>query len=142
VSRADRELAPGEINTTQPVDASGSHGWGAVPLLWLHESLLGVTFTGKGSNAISIAPTSAGLPYVQGSTVTPMGTVTVYFDPSTPQLSVEIPTDCVATVVFPQEFRGLMVRDIDRAHPAISGDENTVLTESGRYTFAAIGPTW
>lgn len=140
VSRADRELAPGEINTTQPVDASGSHGWGAVPLLWLHESLLGVTFTGKGSTAVSITPMSAGLPYVQGSTVTPMGTVTVYFDPSTPTLSVEIPPDCVATVVFPQEFRGLMVRDIDRAHPAISGDENTILTEAGRYTFAAIGP--
>lgn len=139
VSRVDRELAPGEVNTAQPVDATGSHGWGAVPLLWLHESLLGVTFTGRGSNAISITPMSAGLPYVHGTTVTPMGSVTVYFDPSTPTLSVEIPPHCVATLVFPQEFHGLMVRDVAQPDPAISGGGSTVLSGAGRYTFTATG---
>jgi hypothetical protein len=73
ISRADRELVPGEANTAQPINATGSHGWGAVPLLWLHESLLGVTFSGRRSTAVFITPVSAGLPYVQGTTVTPGG---------------------------------------------------------------------
>ncbi|MCU1523751.1 MAG: Alpha-L-rhamnosidase [Microbacteriaceae bacterium] len=142
VSRADRGLAPGEINTAQPVDATGSHGWGSVPLLWLHENLLGVTFTGKGSGAISIKPASAGLPFVQGTTITPNGAVSVYFDPSGPRLSVEIPVGCVATLSFPAEFHGVLVHDVDRSGPSFPGIENAVLPEAGRYTFAAAGPNW
>jgi hypothetical protein len=142
VSRADLGLASGEINETQPVDPTGSHGWGAVPLLWLHESLLGVTFEGRGSRAITIRPVSAGLPFVQGTTVTPSGAVSVYFDPSSPRISVDIPVDCVATLIFPAEFDGLMVRDVDRQDASFSGSETAVLTEAGRHTFAAVGPNW
>jgi hypothetical protein len=65
--------------------------------------------------------------------------VTVYFDPSTPILSVEIPAGCVATVVFPQEFRDRMVQDHDRLHPAVSGSGKTELTKAGRYTFEVVG---
>jgi hypothetical protein len=140
LSRADGQLAPGETNDAQPIDPTGSHGWGAVPLLWLHENLLGVTFTGKGSRAISIKPASAGLPFVQGTTVTPSGTVSVYFDPSGPRISVEIPADCVATLIFPAEFNGLVVQDVDRPDSSLSGSENAVLSEAGRYTFASVGP--
>lgn len=137
VSRADRELAPGEPNTAQPVDATGSHGWGAVPLLWLHESLLGVTFTGMGSDAVRIAPVSAGLPYVQGSTVTPLGTVTVFFDPGGGTLSVEIPTNCTATLIFPSELRDRVLRDADHPESIFSGSEHVVLHGAGRYSFAS-----
>jgi hypothetical protein len=142
VSRADLGLAPGEINETQPVDPTGSHGWGAVPLLWLHESLLGVTFEGRGSGAITIRPVAAGLPFVQGTTVTPSGAVSVYFDPSSPRMSVDIPGGCVATVVFPAEFQGLVVRDADRPGSSFSASENAVLAEAGRYTFETVGPIW
>jgi hypothetical protein len=142
VSRADLGLASGEINETQPVDPTGSHGWGAVPLLWLHESLLGVTFDGRGSSAITIRPVSAGLPFVQGTTVTPRGAVSVYFDPSSPRISVDIPGDCVATLIFPAEFHGLLVRDVDRPDSSFSGSDNAVLSEAGRYTFAAVAPNW
>jgi hypothetical protein len=113
-----------------------------VPLLWLHESLLGVTFEGRGSRAITIRPVSAGLPFVQGTTVTPSGAVSVYFDPSSPRISVDIPGDCVATLIFPAEFDGLMVRDVDRPDASFSGSETAVLTEAGRHTFAAVGPNW
>jgi hypothetical protein len=113
-----------------------------VPLLWLHESLLGVSFEGRGSSEITIRPVSAGLPFVQGTTVTPSGAVSVYFDPSSPRISVEIPRDCVATVVFPAEFQGLVVRDVDRPGSSFSASENAVLAEAGRYTFQAVGPIW
>jgi hypothetical protein len=142
VSRADLGLASGEINEAQPVDPTGSHGWGAVPLLWLHEHLLGVTFEGKGSRAITVRPVSAGLPFVQGTTVTPSGAVSVYFDPSSPRISVDIPDGCVATLIFPAEFHGLSVRDAGRPDHLFSGSENAVLAGAGRYTFQAIGPNW
>jgi hypothetical protein len=142
ISRADCELAPGDTNTAQPIDATGSHGWGCVALLWLHESLLGVTFEGKGSGMVSIKPVSAGLPYVQGTTITPSGAVSVYFDPSVPTISVEIPADCVATLVFPLEFHGLMVRDADPPGPPLLGSESVALARGGRYTFETVGPRW
>jgi hypothetical protein len=142
VSRADRGLVTGEINAAQPIDPTGSHGWGAVPLLWLHESLLGVTFEGRGSGAITIRPVSAGLPFVQGTTVTPGGAVSVYFEPSSPTISIDIPGDCVATLIFPAEFHSLMVRDVDRPDSSFSGRENAVLTGVGRHTFAAVGTNW
>ncbi|WP_349902168.1 alpha-L-rhamnosidase-related protein [Parafrigoribacterium humi] len=137
ISRADLALAPGEPNPAQPVDATGSHGWGCVPLLWLHESLLGVTFTDGRRGEISIKPVSAGLPFVQGTTVTPTGTVSVDFDPSVPRLSVEIPADCVATLVLPSEFEGMTVIDADRPAQPMSERDDIVLSAAGRYTFAS-----
>jgi hypothetical protein len=134
MSRADFGLTPGEPNPAQPIDATGSHGWGAVPLLWLHESILGVTFAGAG--AITIAPDAAGLPFVQGTTVTPSGTVSVDFDPNAPRLSVEIPAGCTATIVLPPEFDGLSVRDVDRPGDILSDHDSIVLSDAGRYTFA------
>lgn len=142
VSRADLDLAPGDINPAQPNDATGSHGWGAVALLWLHESLLGVTFAGAGSGEVSIRPVTAGLPFVQGTTITPSGPISVYVDPSAPRISVELPAGCVATLVFPREFHGLLVRDVDRPGAPIPGSERLTLSTAGRYTFESAGPLW
>jgi hypothetical protein len=140
ISRDDLGLAPGEPNPMQPVDATGSHGWGCVPLLWLHESLLGVTFSGERRGEVSIRPASAGLPFVQGTTLTPSGAVSVDFDPSAPRLSVAIPADCIARLVLPAEFHGTSVRVADRPDVAVSWRDGIVLSEAGRYTFATAEP--
>lgn len=104
LSRADLDLDVGEINPAQPLDVTGSHGWGAVPLLWLHDSLLGVSVDAAGGASISIRPVCAGLPYVTGWTQTPRGPVHVHLDPQQPVLRVVLPPDVVAVVDVPDEL--------------------------------------
>eukprot|EP00456_Euglypha_rotunda_P087909 TRINITY_DN89746_c0_g1_i1.p1 TRINITY_DN89746_c0_g1~~TRINITY_DN89746_c0_g1_i1.p1 ORF type:complete len:193 (-),score=11.87 TRINITY_DN89746_c0_g1_i1:10-561(-) len=67
ISRIDNNLQPGQDNPQQPDDGTGSHGWASVPLVWLQESLLGITkFPPKIGEPrfLSIRPDSGGLPYV------------------------------------------------------------------------------
>jgi hypothetical protein len=101
VSRADLNLSDGQINSAQPADETGSHGWASVPLLWLHESLLGVTITKPGGAHLRIAPNDGGLPYVSGNTVTPQGIVTVNWVPQTAVLEVKTPANVIADIVLP-----------------------------------------
>lgn len=101
ISREDLELKPGEPNTAQPSDDTGSHGWGAVPLLWMHECLLGVRIARPGGERIDIRPDAAGLPYVAGHTMTPKGLVWVHWDPKVRRLEVTVPDKVRATVYAP-----------------------------------------
>ena len=71
ISRVDRGLKPGQVDTAQPVDGSGSHGWCGVALLWLHDSVLGVSVASPGGARVSVAPQRSGLAYVCGATNTP-----------------------------------------------------------------------
>jgi len=91
VSREDLNLKPGEKNPAQPADETGSHGWGSVPLLWLHDSLLGVRIVELGGARLRIAPETGGLAYVAGHTATPKGGVWVYYDPQQWRVEVRIP---------------------------------------------------
>ncbi len=102
VSREDLGLKDGEIDHAQPNDETGSHGWGSVPLLWMHECLLGIRVTEPGGGRLRIAPNAAGLPYVSGHSMTPKGLVSVYWDPSTLTLEVTIPSGVTAEVVLPE----------------------------------------
>lgn len=106
ISREDLGLAGGEINPAQPVDVTGSHGWGAMPLLWLHDSLLGVELAEPGGDRLIIRPTTAGLPYVSGWTVTPHGAVQVHLDPQQDRLVITLPAGVVADVTVPEELGG------------------------------------
>jgi hypothetical protein len=101
VSREDLGLKPGERDTAQPADETGSHGWGAVPLLWLHDSLLGVTILEPGGAKLRIAPQSGGLPFVAGHTMTPKGLVWVHWDPRQNRLELNLPLAVAAEVVLP-----------------------------------------
>lgn len=101
VSREDWNLQEDEIDLAQPSDETGSHGWGAVPLLWLHDCLLGIRVTEPGGGRIRIAPNAAGLPYVAGHSMTPKGLVSVYWDPSSLILEATIPAGVTAEVIFP-----------------------------------------
>ena len=71
ISRVNRGLKPGQVDTAQPVDGSGSHGWCGVALLWLHDSVLGVSVASPGGARVSVAPQRSGLAYVCGATNTP-----------------------------------------------------------------------
>lgn len=104
ISREDLGLTDGEINPTQPVDVTGSHGWGAMPLLWLHDSLLGVEIDSPGGDRLIIRPTTAGLPYVSGWTQTPRGAVQVHLDPQQRLLLITLPADVTAAVTIPIEL--------------------------------------
>lgn len=106
ISREDLQLAPDQINPAQPVDDTGSHGWNAVPLLWLHEALLGVTIARPGGDLLRIAPRTGGLPYVCGTTCTPKGPVWIYWDPQAGRLQVDIPEGVQADLFAPCELHG------------------------------------
>ncbi len=130
ISRRDGGLKPGQINSAQPIDDTGSHGWGCVPLLFLHEYLLGVTIAAPGGTKLRIAPQSGGLPFVAGHTATPKGNVWVYYDPQFPQLEITLPPGVEATIILP---------DILRAAPVRAGDAH-LDGQTGRY-HAAGGQT-
>ncbi|MBZ2199524.1 alpha-L-rhamnosidase-related protein [Occultella gossypii] len=101
VSHEDQGLPRDAINDRQPIDPTGSHGWAAVALLWLHESLLGVRVVAPGGERLVIAPDDAGLPYVTGTTLTPRGPVFVHWDPQQTLLEIELPADVTAQVHLP-----------------------------------------
>lgn len=64
----------------QPTDATGSHGWAAVPLLWLHDTVLGVRLGQPGGDTLKWEPKYVGWPKVAGSTMTPRGLCHVDID--------------------------------------------------------------
>ncbi len=101
VSREDLGLKEGELNTAQPADETGSHGWGAVPLLWLHDTLLGVRIMEPGGSKIRIAPRTGGLPFVAGHTMTPKGLVYVHWDPRVWRVETILPEGVEAEIVVP-----------------------------------------
>ncbi|HWQ52810.1 MAG TPA: hypothetical protein VN442_03940, partial [Bryobacteraceae bacterium] len=99
ISREDLKLKDGEVNHAQPVDDTGSHGWQAVPLLWLHDSLLGVRIAEPGGAKLRVQPRLAGLPYVSGHTITPKGRVWLYWDGK--DFELELPDGVTAEVLLP-----------------------------------------
>jgi hypothetical protein len=99
ISREDLGLEDGKPNPAQPVDDTGSHGWQAVPLLWLHDSLLGVRIAVPGGAMLRVEPRLGGLPFVSGHTMTPKGRVWVYWDGSSFEL--DLPAGVTAEVVLP-----------------------------------------
>lgn len=139
ISREDRNLEPGEINKAQPRDDTGSHGWAAVPLLWLHDTLLGVRIEEPGGGKIRIAPQSGGLPYVQGHTLTPRGKVWVSWKPKQWKLEVTIPKDVKAEVVLPEELRGKRIHVIQKAGSVkMQSEGHYLINGQGNYIFEAI----
>lgn len=130
-----------EANTAQPSDDTGSHGWAAIPLLWLHEHLLGVQIARPGGSEIRIQPDAAGLPYVAGHTVTPKGTVWVMWEPSEYRMEFTVPSGLTATVHVPRgyEHQRWTVVDApdndDAPHPR-QNDGSFLLEAPGAYTLA------
>jgi len=116
VNRRDLGLEPGELCSAQPDDETGSHGWAAVPLVWLHETLLGVTLREPGGGKLRIAPRTGGLPFVEGRTITPRGAVDVTWRPDERRLVVALPAGVEAELVLPELLRrgDLLVNGVRR----------------------------
>ena len=104
VSRADLGLASGVAASTQPIDGTGSHGWNAVGLVWLHRRLLGVTIAAPGGDILAIAPNAAGMARVTGTTLTPHGAVTIDWSSQAPLLTIDLPEQVRAHVSLPHEL--------------------------------------
>ena len=137
-SREDLGLKEGEANPAQPSDETGSHGWQSVPLLWMHDSLLGVRVVEPGGGRLRIAPVTGGLPYVSGHTLTPKGDVWVYLDPQQSTLEIAIPSGVIADVTVPSEFIGKRIRMYSPSGDVTPVKDGTAeLTGSGRYVFEA-----
>jgi hypothetical protein len=138
ITSEDLGLKDGESNPAQPVDDTGSHGWGAVPLLWLHDSLLGVRIAEPGGTKLHIAPQDGGLPFVSGHTMTPKGPVWVNWEPQHWRLEVRIPKGVTATLSLPEALRGKRVDCVHAgAPPERGGGQEYRLTEEGAYLFTA-----
>ncbi|MGE5647114.1 MAG: alpha-L-rhamnosidase C-terminal domain-containing protein [Acidobacteriota bacterium] len=134
ISREDLALKDGEPNPAQPVDETGSHGWGAAPLLWLHDTLLGVRILTSGGTRLRIAPQSAGLPYVAGHTLTPKGAVWVHWDPARRRLETSIPPGVEAELVLPDAALRIAHAPARPAPEAIA-EGGYRLTAPGVYVF-------
>ncbi|MBN2474621.1 MAG: hypothetical protein JXB62_08430 [Pirellulales bacterium] len=138
ISREDLKLGPGEVNSAQPRDETGSHGWAAVPLLWLHDTLLGVRIAEPGGGRLRIAPHADGLPYVAGHTNTPKGLVWVHWDPQQWTLEVAIPRDVTAEIVLPPSCRGKrIVANCDAGDVQQRDARTFVVSGAGAYVFEA-----
>lgn len=137
ISREDLKLNEGEINTAQPDDETGSHGWGASPLLWLHESLLGVRIMEPGGGRLRIAPETGGLPFVSGTTRTPRGLVRVGWYPAQGRLAVRIPAGVTALLVVPSPWTGAKLAVPSNVRAA--GRGLYTLQQAGSYVFT--GPS-
>ena len=131
VNREDLQLEPGKNNPAQPDDETGSHGWGAVPLLWLHDSLLGVRITEPGGGRLRIAPDAGGLPFVAGHTGTPKGVVWVYWDPQTFTLQVTLPEGVIADLMMPAACAEKRIRVVRSSGEVKPGDAPRAFTVSG-----------
>lgn len=107
ISREDLGVAAGALNPAQPSDPTGSHGWNAVALVWLHDSLLGVKIVQPGGGVLRIKPDAAGLPYVEGDTMTPKGSVHVSWRPAMNALSIRVPAAVIANVELPPQLMQL-----------------------------------
>lgn len=104
ISREDLALSPTTLNPAQPIDPTGSHGWNSVALVWLHDSLLGVRILEPGGGLLQIKPDTAGLKYVEGTTMTPKGAVFVSWKPLLTRLAINLPSQVVAIVELPPEL--------------------------------------
>lgn len=101
ISREDLHLTDGTPAPTQPIDASGSHGWNSVGLVWLHTRMLGVTLASPGGAMLQISPNAGGLQHIDGTTITPHGPVTVSWTPASGKLDLQIPQGVRAHVILP-----------------------------------------
>jgi len=136
ISREDLNLKPGKKNRAQPTDETGSHGWGAVPLLWMHDTLLGVRIVEPGGGKLRIAPQSAAFPFVAGHTVTPKGPVWVRWDNQQQQLEIIIPAGVSAEVVLPPQCEGKPIAVVESPGRVLQQQGRSLtIRGQGRYLF-------
>ena len=86
----------------QPTDATGSHGWAAVPLMWLHDTVLGVRLQKPGGDVLAWQPKYVGWPKVAGITMTPQGACEVDIDWKKRSFEIRPPAGVKVTKTIPR----------------------------------------
>ena len=89
----------------QPADPSGSHGWAAVPLAWLHDTVLGVKprhATATTPAHVLVSPRYVGWDRVTGTVATPFGPVEVALDWASRSLRTSGPADIAIIGKLPE----------------------------------------
>jgi hypothetical protein len=104
------------LPNAQPDDPTGSHGWAAVPLLWLHESVLGVRITKPGGELLTWRPCDVGWNRSCGTTMTPRGVCDVQIDWAERSFALRVPKGVTVEVALPESLgtpsaSGAVVRD-------------------------------
>jgi hypothetical protein len=89
----------------QPEDPTGSHGWAAVPLVWLHDTVLGVRLAGAGGRKLIWSPVNVGWQKVRGTTMTPHGPCEVEIDWGRDHFVIRPPEHCTVDVLLPKGGR-------------------------------------
>ncbi len=129
VTHQEMGLKIGEPCSGQPGDPTGSHGWNAVALIWLHDSLLGVSWdsgtTGVAGDEVTIAPNTFGLPFVSGHVITPKGEVYVHWNPSRSRLEFEVPEGVKTVIRFPKDmgFHPKPIKRFNHQMPSIKSND-------------------
>jgi len=119
-SRVDNNVQPGQNNGAQPADATGSHGWASVPLVWLQQSLLGVrTVPPKEGQMreVHVRPDSGGLPYVAGNVMVYGKKLRIEWRPSAIQgkLTITVPEDLHVKISQPVECGSRLLKRKDKS---------------------------
>ncbi len=140
ISREDLGLAPDQLNSTQPVDETGSHGWGALPLLFFHEHLLGIQILTPGGSRLRITPDAAGLPYVAGHSAVPTGLLFVLWDPQQSLLEVHLPPNTAAEILPPRDAPNTRLQPVTFpvAPTSDTGSAAQFIASPGRYVFSVV----
>lgn len=108
ITREDLGLAPGAPNPQQPEDDTGSHGWYATPMVWLHEHVLGVRPLKPGYEEVLIHPPHAfpaSQPFVAGLVHTPRGVIGIELDAQHHRMHVRLPSGIQAEIRPPADWR-------------------------------------
>ena len=83
------------MGEAQQDDPTGSHGWAAVPLVWLHDTVLGIRLAKPGGSELLWQPRYVGWDKVSGRTMTPLGPCKVSIDWQEKRASLQLPRGIV-----------------------------------------------
>jgi hypothetical protein len=75
----------------QQDDPTGSHGWASVPLVWLHDTVLGLRLASPGGKKLLWQPRNVGWQWVRGRTMTPLGPCQIEVDWEAGRASIRLP---------------------------------------------------
>lgn len=139
VTHRELGLPIGTPAPAQPIDPTGSHGWAAVSLVWLHDTVLGVTWDNNrgtsGRLQVRIAPQTFGLPTVSGWVQTPGGPVFVDWQPARFRLEVTIPANAGARIVFPLSGLKFKASESTVAQAPRGDADGAQIEQPGTYVF-------
>ena len=114
------------VPNTQCGIVSLCHPWGAGPVKWLNEEVLGIVPTSPGFKTYDILPhPGRTLTSVSGKTPTPFGTISASFDITTGKCSISAPKGTTGRIGIPKAEKSI-ARILVNGHLAWDGKGHTI----------------